>query len=218
MKTRETRHPSETQLALLAGGDLGWWERRGIARHVEGCARCREELEALREGREAFRQGASESPAGIDWAGLSEEMTANIHVGLAAGECIAGFEKSANPAKPKLVWNAALVLACATVVVVCALWLDLPRTEWNHLMGALGQVRWSRIGRPVEGMIAAQEGVVLEASPAWIQLKENGATMSLLHPRVDGVTTTISTPGSAGARYVDDESGQVTINQVYYEQ
>ena len=105
------------------------------------------------------------------------------------------------------------------MVVVCALWLNLPRAEWGHLVSALGQVRWNRIRMPVRDLASAQEGVILEVSPAWIQLKEGTGTLSLLHPRVDGVTTSISMPpGSAGARYVDADSGQVTINKVYYEQ
>jgi hypothetical protein len=215
---RGVQHPSEVQLALLAGGDLGFWQRRQTEGHISGCSRCRTELEALRAGRDAFQAAVSAMPSGVDWPVMAEEMTANIHVGLAAGECIAGFEKSAKPVKPRLVWNAALVLACATMVVVCALWLNLPRAEWNHLVSAIGQVRWGRIGMPVRDLASAQEGVILEVSPAWIQLKESGGTLSLLHPRTDGVTTSISMPGSAGARYVDADSGQVTINKVYYEQ
>ena len=50
-----------------------------------------------------------ELPNGLNWNRLSQEMTGNIRVGLAAGEAIALFDKPA-PAKHRLGWNAALVV------------------------------------------------------------------------------------------------------------
>jgi hypothetical protein len=58
--------------------------------------------------------------------------------------------------------------------------------------------------------------VMLEASSSAIEVKENGRTMMLTHPRSDGGTVSISMKGSAGVRYVDADTGQVTINKVYY--
>jgi hypothetical protein len=64
----------------------------------------------------------------------------------------------------------------------------------------------------------APDEVVLEASRSSIQVRENGGTLSLMHPRSDGVTISVNMQGSAGARYVDSDTGQVTINRVYYAQ
>jgi hypothetical protein len=41
--------------------------------------------------------------------------------------------------------------------------------------------------------------------------------MSLI-PHSDGATVSVSIDGSAGVRFVDADTGQVTTNQVYYAQ
>jgi hypothetical protein len=64
--------------------------------------------------------------------------------------------------------------------------------------------------------VVAQDDVMLEASSSAIEVKENGRTMMLTHPRSDGVTVSINMRGSAGVRYVDNDTGQVTTNKVYY--
>jgi hypothetical protein len=49
-------------------------------------------------------------------------------------------------------------------------------------------------------------------------VKENGRTMSLTHPHSDSDSATVSVnmQGSAGVRFIDADSGQVTTNKVYY--
>jgi hypothetical protein len=166
-------------------------------------------------------------PEGVNWARLAPEMTGNIRVGLAAGECIAGFEKRLIVSKPRLAWHATIVLACATVVVITTLWFSLPKSELDHLVGSLKQIRFDRMGKLVRQPALFPEGIVLEASPSSIGIRENGGTMSLLQPRsvnpanaADFLRPVISVnmQGSAGARYVDADSGQVTTNRVYYAQ
>jgi len=49
-------------------------------------------------------------------------------------------------------------------------------------------------------------------------VRENGGSLALLHPRSDGLTISVNMQGSAGARYIDSDTGQVTINRVYYAQ
>ena len=61
-----------------------------------------------------------------------------------------------------------------------------------------------------------QEDVVLEASSTDIEVQENGRTMSLMHPHSDGATVSVSMQGSAGVRFIDADTGQVTTNKVYY--
>jgi hypothetical protein len=39
--------------------------------------------------------------------------------------------------------------------------------------------------------------------------------LTLLHPGATDVTVSVNGAGSVGARYVDDETGQVTIASVY---
>ena len=83
-------HPNEIQLSLYAGGDLSLLERIRTSLHVRGCERCRAEVAALESRREELRRAADEMPADLNWERLAAEMTGNIRVGLAAGECVDG--------------------------------------------------------------------------------------------------------------------------------
>jgi hypothetical protein len=218
MKRASMRHPAETEIALFAGGDLGRWERWRIARHVAHCVECEHEVQALRGAGSQLRELAAEMPElpnGLSWNRLSQEITGNIRVGLAAGEAIALFDKPA-PAKHRLGWNAALVILGATMVFAFAFWTSLPTQQAEHLMASLKRIRTERIGTVIRTTAAAPDEAVVEASSAGIQVKENGRTLSLMQPRSDGATVSISMQGSAGVRFVDADTGQVTTNKVYY--
>jgi hypothetical protein len=208
------RHPNEAQLALFAGGDLGLWDRWQVKRHVSRCSDCEAEVAALRAASQQVQKALPDLPKDLNWNRLTEEMTGNIRVGLAAGEAIARFDRPVARVRPaRLGWNAALVLACATVVFVTAFWTSLPREQAQHLTAALQKIFTGQTGRHAA---VSQDDVMLEASTSAIEVKENGRTMMLTHPRSDGVTVSINMQGSAGVRYVDDDTGQVTTNKVYY--
>ena len=214
-------HPPETQLALFAGDDLRGLERWRISRHLNQCPQCRREVQALQSIRQEVRQVSQELPEHVNWARLSDEITGNIRVGLAAGEAIARFDRPAAKAAKShpLGWNAAMVLSAATVVVLAVLWIKLPQTDIDHLRSAFQRIRYERIGSVVRipGITqpAAQEGVTIEAGPSGLEIKQNGNAMSLLHPRSEA-TVTVSMQGSAGARYIDADTGQATMTKVYY--
>jgi hypothetical protein len=220
------KHPSSAQIALFAGGDLGRWERWLIARHVSHCAECRHETQALRDACLELRELADqmpELPNGLTWNRLAEEIKGNIRVGLEAGEAIALFDRPLRTKPrlgwPGLSWNAALVVLGAMVIFAVAFWTSLPPQQAEHLLTSLERIRTERIGTllhssaPTAG--AAQEDVVLEASSSGIQVRENGRAMSLI-PHSDGATVSVSMHGSAGVRFVDADTGQVTTNKVYY--
>lgn len=209
------KHPGEIQLALFAGGDLGFMERRRVDKHLRACEGCRSGVEALRKGTESLRSLANEMPGGVNWTRLSQEMTGNIRVGLAAGECVGPVPTG----RPKsLAWHAMAVMAAAFVLVIGALSVNLPREQTDRLMSSLRAIRWHRVGTLVR-VPTLQDGIVLlEASQTSIDLKANGGTMSFLTPKNDGVAVSVSMQGSAGTQYVDSDTGQVTINRVYYAQ
>jgi hypothetical protein len=223
------KHPAPAQIALFSGGDLGRWECWRIARHVAHCTPCRSEVQTLRDARSQLRELANDAdglPPGLNSDRLAEEMTGNIRVGLAAGEAIALFDK---PKRTKsglgspLHWprltNAALVALGAAVIFAVAFWTSLPPEQADHLLTSLKRIRTERIGTLVHFAPAnansASEDVVLEASSSGIQVRENGRAMSLI-PHSDGATVSVDMQGSAGVRYVDADTGQVTTNKVYY--
>jgi len=184
-------HPNEIQLSLYAGGDLSLLERIRTSLHVRGCERCRAEVAALESGREELRRAADEMPADLNWERLAAEMTGNIRVGLAAGECVAPVMGKAD----RLGWRAAAVLASGTALIMTAWWLNIP---------------------PSKHLAAGGNGVRLEATASGIEMKQNGGALVLLNQNGgSGSTVFVSTPGSLRARYVNAETGQVTINNVY---
>ena len=209
------KHPSEIQLALLSGNDLNLWERWRIGRHVSHCPDCRKSLDFFQTATQELRDFTAELPEDLNWRQLAQEMTGNIRVGLAAGEAIARFDKPAASHRPRLAWNASTLLACASVLFLVAFWVNVPRPQAEHLVQTFkGVLAHGALQRPGLG----QEDVVLEASSSGIEVKENGRAMSFTHPHSDedSATVSVNMQGSAGVRFVDADTGQVTTTKVYY--
>jgi len=184
-------HPNEIQLSLYAGGDVSLLERIRTGLHIRGCESCLAEVESLRRGRAELRRAADELPDNLNWERLASEITGNIRVGLAAGACVAPVVGKSD----RLGWRAAVVLASGTALIMTAWWLNIPRAK--HLT-------------------ANGNGVRLEATASGIEMKQNGGALVLLNQNAgSGSTVFVSTPGSLRARYVNAETGQVTINNVY---
>ncbi|MBI3682073.1 MAG: hypothetical protein HY235_16950 [Acidobacteria bacterium] len=190
-------HASEYDLALYAGGEMGIWARRRVAWHLGECPQCRARYEEFLAARRQLQENRQQLPAGVDWERLAAEMTANIHLGLAAGKIVA------RPAEPAHLtgWRPALVFASALLVVLLAWWVNTPVAHVPQ---------WGVAQQPV-----MPPGVSLEVNAAGIGLNDHGRVLTLMHPQEGAVTYSVSLQGSARARYVDSESGQVTINNVY---
>lgn len=219
------RHPLETTLALYATRDLSWWDRFRTRLHLRKCGACRARVEIFLLDRQRHLDAADDLldnlPPGMNWSRLSAEMTANIHVGLAAGECISPLTsrpaKSAWPAfLPEFLndwaWKPIAAVACLTLVFTAAWWLNLPSTD----IAALGKI-WDRaVSR--EGALAVDPGLeygpVVAASSDGIEFRENGSGMGVSTSTAPA-SATVSFGGSASARFVDDDTGQVTIATVY---
>ena len=185
------KHPNQATLALLAGGDLGFLARWRAERHLAECDRCRSELDAYRRLREVTTELA-EVPE-IPWNRLAAEMKANIRLGLMAGECV-------RPEKPRLhetAWftrgRAVVAFASAGALLVAGLILERPAPH-----------------------VASNE-IVLQATPNGIQVTGQDQALGLMHEGAQNVTYTVGAQGSMRARYVDPQTGLVTINNVYVE-
>ena len=188
-------HPGDNQLALFSGSESSGLERLRVWWHVRACDRCWREVEAMRENaallRNRLRTSAAQFPAGLDWDRLAAEMTANIHVGLEAGECVGSVAQR----KPNIIgWRPAAAMAGMSLMLAGAWWLNLPRSK---------------------RLAAKQSPVEIRTSATGLEVKENGSALILMHTRGQQAPIIVSTPGSLRARYVDQDTGQVTINNVY---
>lgn len=185
------KHPDIARLALHAGGDLGLLARLRVAKHLRTCSRCAAEVDAFRAAGSQLRGQAPVLPSGVDWERLAAEMKANIRVGLAAGACVG----QAAPADERLSWRAAVVFASLALVVFTGWLLQRPQPSMDA---------------------AAMPGsVLLQTTEAGLELKQGASALTLMHPASDAVLLSVSVQGAVRARYVDDETGQITINDVY---
>jgi hypothetical protein len=187
------RHPSEAQLALAAGRDLGWVAAWKIRRHTMRCEACRKLYAAYEAFSEKTLGLAGETlPAGMSeeqWRLLAAEMQANIHVGLAAGACVRGAAFGLREWKP--VWAYAAVL----VLVVAGVWLQR---------------------RAASPPVGAQEGPVLAATANGIELTQGSRTLGLRQNAGESgsVAVSVGAQGSVRAQYVDQDTGYVVIQNV----
>jgi hypothetical protein len=203
-----TGHIQESELALFFSGDLNLWRDLAVRLHTSGCPACRARVEAFRLDRERLKQEALEMPPGVDWDRLAAEMTANIRVGLEAGECVAPRRKR-RTIHWAWGWQAAAAAAGITLLIGAALWLNFPESDKEVLGRAMGQLLHGR-NAPVE-----DRGPVVEASSSGIELRENGGALKISQGALRPVAVSVSAQGSASARYVDADTGQVTITSVY---
>jgi hypothetical protein len=128
----------------------------------------------------------------IPWNRLAAEMKANIRLGLAAGECVRAT--SVADGRGLLTgFRAAVAFASMAVPIAAGITLERPAP-----------------------IAADQPGIVAEATPgaAGIQLREGGQALRLLDSGARNVTYTAGAQGSMEARYVDRETGYVTVNSI----
>jgi hypothetical protein len=198
------RHATPEQLALLASNDLGWMERVRLNGHVGSCETCRRELAAFESTRVRAREQAGEPR---DWDRLAAEMRANIRLGFEAGECVA----EPHPARLAAAsasgyFRPAFAVAAAVALIAGGSWIA--RETW--LNGEPNLLR-------SEAVAAAGPRVVLSASPDGLEIRENGASLALVHDTGAHASVSVGAGGSLSARYIDEDTGQVTIHNVYAE-
>jgi anti-sigma factor RsiW len=194
-------HPGEDILALYAGGDLDWSERLRVALHVHGCTACGQQVanqRAIRADVASLRQTPAAAAAEIgDWDRLSEEMTANIRLGISAAECVGPAKREPNPFGG-FFWKPAVMAASAFVLLTGAFLLNMPLDRIERL--------WH---------LRDHSGLVLESSASGIEMRRDGrALMSVRDPDRKSHRVAANLDGSMSLGYVDDETGQVTIINV----
>jgi hypothetical protein len=181
------RHPSEFILALFAGGDLRGFNRWRIARHLDRCGCCRAEVDRYEQIRDEL-VGLAELPQ-LNWDQVAAEMKANIRLGVVAGECV---RAEAAP-RPRIAMGLKPLVAagCVAVLMVAGVFLQHPKPRLRA------------------------QGTVLEAVQDGIAVRTGDQMLTLVNTGSGTVTYTAGAQGSMRARYVDSETGQVTIHHVY---
>ena len=198
-------HPALSTLALYSGGDLPWAERWRLRRHIQQCPECGQQVSRLRSAREQLqREAGSETLTAFeaigDWNRLEREMLGNIAVGVAAARCV-----------DKVGRGRAVLLRIAIAAGLVGLfvtgWMThVPKEQTLHLFASLQRLVGAQPPRQVAG-------TVVRTLPDGIAVRAQGATLMIMHPQTAVVL--LSGPSAVAARYVDEETGQVTIAKVY---
>jgi hypothetical protein len=194
------RHIAETDLALFVSGDLSMWKYASLCLHIARCEKCRARADAYRQSRQNLKDAVAEMPAGVNWDRLSAEMTANIRVGLAAGECVAPRRR-----KPLAfaAWKTAAVAAGVVVVMGAAWWLNLPASDSESLAQSFRNIARSLVsgGRPGIPVVLdqpASQRAMVQVSPDGVELKQNGVPVPVAQEAsARPAGKAVNTPGPA---------------------
>lgn len=196
------KHPSIEKLALYGGGELPWWTRLTMRRHLSTCAQCQEEVALFSDTAEAVREETNEMPAGVQWDRLAAEMRANVRVGIAASDAISSYGSPIDRGSVHgMSWRMAALTTGVVLMLSIGYWLNAAKK--NEQIAAMRQ----------------PDPVMAEVSERGVVMSEGSKEMVLQGPKanVRAAIVTVSTVGSAGARYVDEDTGQITVNNVYVE-
>jgi len=189
---------------LYSAGDLPFLLRQRTKRHVGKCAACEQQVLSLQSAkaelrREAHGEVLTGFEAIADWQSLESDMVGNIRVGVAASRCIENVGRRRRIGS-RLAWAAGMVALFA------AGWMSrIPPEDNARILMALR--RAVGLEQPVFN------GTVVRSTPEGITVRAQGSTLTLLHPQ--SAVVSMSSPASVTARYIDDDSGQVTITNVY---
>jgi hypothetical protein len=148
----------------------------------------------------------------VQWNRLASEMTANIRLGLAAGECVSPRPSARLPLR----WGFGgfpagglrrLGIACAVLCGLAGIGFIL-----QHPPSAR---QWSlRMPGTSGTSLSAASGTILEASESGLQISEGSQILRLLNTSGTEVSRSVGARGEVGARYLDS-NGYVTVSQVY---
>jgi hypothetical protein len=185
------KHPDESGLALLAGGETGRIHRFFLERHLRNCENCQDKVAQFHDLRSQLAE--VESPE-VSWNFLAAEMRANIRLGLEAGACVRTTHVSKS-------WTPRLAVAFTGLLV---------------LVGASFFLTDAKLQHP--GNVVEAATPVLQPTGSGIELRKGRDSFTFLGRQGVRTDQTVSAQGVIQARYINGETGSVTINNVYLQQ
>jgi len=97
-------------------------------------------------------------------------------------------------------------------VLVTAWRMNMPPSTTQALGRAMSAIVH---GRDSAAMPIEDRGMMVEASSSGVELRENGNMLGVTQGAARPLAVSISAQGSASARYIDADTGQITITSVY---
>jgi hypothetical protein len=197
------RHPSNHELALASRGDLPLVAQLRVHAHSLVCTECRQRIEGFRadRARVATAVESFELPRAIQWSELEGEMFGNIRLGLDVSEIYPGQRQKQEESR-QIPWRAAAAFAAIAVTVTTGWFLAGPGAV-KFAPSAVAQVR--------------SGALVLRGDANGIGVETRGVGMILRNVSSPSARFEVSLEGSVRSSAVDEDSGQVTVSQVYVE-
>ena len=197
-------HPAPEVLALHSRGDLAVIPGLRVKSHVARCSRCKLQVTQFRAStaelkREAAGETLTAFEAIANWNQLEREMLGNVVVGVAAARCIENVGR-------RRIWLPRVAIAVGLAILFAGGWVThIPSEQNQHLAGSLSRMMGLN-ARP-------QSGNYVRATSSGIAVRSQGVTLTILHPPT--AVLSLSGNSSVEARYVDEDTGQLTITKVY---
>lgn len=198
------KHFSDAELALAARGDLPFLAQLRTQSHCVICPSCRTRIEEFRSDRARVRTAVDsfELPRAMKLDELEGEMFANIRLGLDVSEIRQDFgrEEEVSRAIP---WRAAAAVAAVTVIATTGWFLSGPDTK-QYLRPAPNAIAHVRSG-----------AVILRGDESGIGVENRGSGMMLRNVSSPSSRFEVGLEGSVRTSTIDQDSGQVTVSQIY---
>ena len=201
------KHLSESELALASRADLPVLGQLRAKAHALVCNECRQKMEA-------YRTASASVPAAVDafvlpramnWKELEGEMFANIRLGMDISEVHKDFGQQTEDSldhPARFSWRAAAAVATIAITIATGWFLAGPGSP-RFAPSAVAQVN--------------SGALVLRGDQNGIGLENRGVGMILRNVSSPSARFEVSLEGSVRSSTVDEDSGQVTVSQVYVE-
>lgn len=198
------KHLADSQLALAARGELPLPARLRAQAHCLLCRDCRHSLALYRQDHSRVQQAvaAFTLPRSTSWPALEQEMLANIRLGLEVS-ALCPPPPVPTPA-PAIRWRAGVAVAALTLIVLSGWFLSGPGSR-PYLRSLPGPVAMVESG-PLR-LTGGREGVSVENRGSGFILRHASASARF----------EVGLEGSVRASVVDQDSGQITVSQIYVE-
>lgn len=195
------RHFSEHEAALASSGDLPFLLKLQSQAHCLVCPACRARVEAFRSdhSRVDLAVDGFELPRAIRWDQIEAEMLGNIRLGLDVDAL--HQEAGKRPQERFIPWRAAVAIAAMTVIVMTGWFLTGPGSR--PAISAVAQVR--------------SGGMLLRGDENGVGVENRGSGMILRNVASRSNRIEVGLEGSVRSSVVDQDSGQVTVSQIYVE-
>ncbi len=202
---RLNEHLSAREAALASSGDLPVVGRLLTRAHCILCVECAANVAAYKEDHARVRAIVPdfELPRAMNWNALEREMFANIRLGADINEIGESYESV--QASPHLSWRAAIAIGAMVATVMTGWFLAGPRgnsyMQMNQPPAPIAQVR--------------SGSMLLKGDQGGVGVESRGSGFILRGPASQPSRVEVSLEGSVRRSSVDNESGQITVSQIY---